>query len=104
MRKLRITQQNCRKSKTVALGLINSVDPTDWDIVLLQEPYIYPNSHLTIASPRWNVIYPTASSNHAPPSSLILVNSNIRPSTIMQIPIPSPLIMAVTVQTEAETH
>ena len=58
---LRIKQQNCRKSKTTALGFITIADPTKWDVILIQEPYIYPNSTLTIALQYWNVIYPPSS-------------------------------------------
>ena len=47
---LRIKQQNCRKSKTTALGLINIANPAKWDVILIQEPYIYLNSTLTITS------------------------------------------------------
>ena len=99
-----ISQQNCRKSKNVTLGLINSLDPSDWDISLLQEPYIYPNSLLTIASPHWNIIYPTASPNHDPSSTLILINSSIIPSTVVQILIPLHLITAITIQMEEDAH
>ena len=97
MTQLQINQQNSRKSKTVALGLINSLNPLSWAIVLLQEPYTYPNSHLTIASHHWHIIYPTDPSNQTP-SSLILVNTNLDASAVMQIPIPSSLITAVAIK------
>ena len=93
---LRIKQQNCRKSKAVALSLISTVDPALWDMVLLQEPYIYPGSRLTAASPSWNVIYPmyNPDETHAP-SSIILLNANISSQYFHQIPIQSHLVMAV---------
>ncbi|KAG6858909.1 hypothetical protein C0991_001740, partial [Blastosporella zonata] len=38
--KLRIWQQNVRKSFTTQADLINSIRPEAWDIVALQEPYL----------------------------------------------------------------
>ena len=57
-------QQNCRVSKDIALTLINDVDPAKADLILLQEPYVYPNTKLTIASPKWHAIYPLGCPSH----------------------------------------
>jgi len=103
MPQLQINQQNCRKSKIVTLGLISNLYPAIWDIVLLQEPYTYPNSCLKIASPQWNVIYPADTINQAPPSSLILINANLTAGMIMQIHIPSNLIKAITIKPAMDT-
>ena len=94
---LRIKQQNCRKSKTAALSLINTVDPALWDIVLLQEPYIYPDSTLTAASHAWNVVYPPPmTEGPASPSSVILINSNLGSHCFQQVPLATNLVTAVT--------
>ena len=93
---LQIKQQNCRKSKAVALSLISTVDPSLWDVVLLQEPYIYPGSRLAAASPSWNVIYPMYSLDDAhAPGSIILLNANISSQYFHQIPIQLHLVTAV---------
>ena len=90
-------QQNCWVSKDIALTLINNVDPTNIDLILIQEPYIYPNTNLSIASPKWHAIYPLGRPTRArPPRSLILVSTNIDLSTIQQIPLPSDCVMAIT--------
>ena len=90
-------QQNCQVSKDITLTLINNIDPTKVDLILVQEPYIYPNTKLTIASPKWHAIYPLRCPTHArPPHSFILVSTNIDPSVIQQIPLPSDCIMAIT--------
>ena len=94
---LRIEQQNCRKSKTTALSLINMADPAKWDVILVQEPYISPNSTLTIASQYWNVVYlPSALGDPIPPSSLILINANLSSNHIQQVPLSTNLITAIT--------
>ena len=49
---IRTMQQNCRVSKDIALTLISDVDPAKVDLILVQEPYIYPNTKLSIASPK----------------------------------------------------
>ena len=51
-------QQNCWVSKDIALTLINNIDPAKVDLILFQEPYIYPNTKLSIVSPNWHAIYP----------------------------------------------
>jgi len=86
--------------KTVALGLINDLDLLAWDIVLLQEPYIYPNLQLTIASPDCHIVYPHTATDSPPlpPNLLILVNVDLGSSIVTQIPIPSNSIMAIVVQ------
>ena len=93
---LRIKQQNCRKSKRVALSLINTADPALWDVILIQEPYIHPESTLTTASHAWNVLYPSPQSGGpASPSSVILINANLGPHCFQQITIMSNSITAV---------
>jgi Endonuclease-reverse transcriptase len=97
--RLKIMQQNCRRSKEVTLSLINLTDPDEWDVILIQEPYIYPNSRLTPISNKWTPLYPLGTPEYAPsiPKSIILVNANIRSSATIQIPIYSDHITAVTI-------
>ena len=90
-------QQNCRVSKDIALTLINDIDPANVDLILIQEPYIYPNTNLSIASPKWCAIYPLGRPTCArPPHSLILVSTNIDLSVIQQIPLLSNCVTAIT--------
>src|SRR6266481_1831264 len=101
---LRIKQQNCRKSKSVALSLISTADPDLWDIILIQEPYIYPGSKLTTASPAWNVIYPASNLDDAhAPGSVILLNANTGSQCFCQIPLQSSLITAVSFHPDDDT-
>ena len=100
---IRMLQQNCRASKDISLSLINETNPTDFDIILIQEPYVYPNSHLSIASPKWRSYYPTQPpSDSGPPHSLLLVNTAIDPTAIKQIPVPSSLITAISLHPETQ--
>ena len=54
LQKLRIWQH---KSKTAQTYIINTTNPKDWDVLALQEPWIYSfgNSH---GSQYWRVVYP----------------------------------------------
>src|SRR3954469_12466136 len=56
-RQLRIWQQNCHKLLTNQLHVINSLSPEQFDLCLIQEPYIdfLGNTH---APNGWKVIYP----------------------------------------------
>ncbi|KIJ22827.1 hypothetical protein M422DRAFT_276688 [Sphaerobolus stellatus SS14] len=80
----------------ITLTLLNLTDPAKWDLILLQEPYIYPNSMLTIASARWFPLYPSCPPGQAP-RSLILVSSNLSSNTFEQSHIPSNTVTAISI-------
>ena len=72
---LRIWQQNLNKSDKAHYDLINSPVHKDWDLLLLQEPYIDSFGNMKAMS-RWHTIYPsTHLSNDAITRSVILVNA-----------------------------
>jgi len=84
-KRLRIWQHNLNKSEKAQFDLINSPIHENWDIVLLQEPYIdkYGN---TKAMSKWHTVYPTAhltdsSSNR----SVILVNTALDSNAWTQV-------------------
>ncbi|KAJ7436778.1 hypothetical protein B0H11DRAFT_1670573, partial [Mycena galericulata] len=78
--------QNCRRSKTVMNALLNSVDPANYDVICITEPYIYPGQRITTASPKWVVFYPGGT---ARPRSLIIVNKNVKSDSYQQVRIDS---------------
>jgi hypothetical protein len=100
--RLRIKQQNCKHSKTVTDTLISDTNPDDWDIILLQEPYIYPNTHITVTSPKWFTIYPRANPTN-PPKTATLISSKFPSNAFEQLSIPSELITAISLRLGAET-
>ena len=95
---LRIWQQNLNRSKIAQLEMLETADPNEWDILLLQEPYL-DKVELTRASTHWNVIYPPTKTadNHNTIRSVILLNTNIPlgSATCESIPIPSSDITAL---------
>lgn len=87
---LHITQQNWKHCISIAQTPINTLNPNDWDLVLLQEPYIYPNTHLTMASRNWVTMYPTPGNGDTNiPKSVILVSDRLNLESYQQITIPS---------------
>jgi len=84
-RQLRIWQQNLNKSLTSQLHLINTAHPNDWDVLILQEPWIGHTG--TRSSPYWRVIYPNThySDNAKTTHSLIFINTNIPTNSYTQI-------------------
>ena len=82
---LRILQQNLNKSLTAQLHLLNTAKPTEWDILLIQEPWIAFNG--TRATQKWRVLYPKIyfENNAKPLRSLILVNSDVPTNQYEQI-------------------
>src|SRR4051812_34293339 len=95
-RQLSIWQQNCRKSLDNQLHLINSLNPTDYDLCLIQEPYI---DHLnnTRAPPGWRTVYPPShlDPNRPPSRSVILISPRLATSAWMDLRIDSPDITAI---------
>src|SRR5882672_5195237 len=72
---LRIWQQNVNKSKTAQEDLINTDVHRNYDLILLQEPYLdgYGN---TRATRHWRVVYPSSRlSSSDIPQSVMLVNT-----------------------------
>ena len=101
---LQIKQQNCKNSKNVSLILMNTTDPKLWDIILIQEPYLYPDSKITITSPHWYPIYLLGDPNdNKPLSSLILVSTQLTSGLLQQIQIKSHLITAITLMLPSMT-
>jgi hypothetical protein len=100
---LRIWQQNLNRSKIAQLEMLETADPNEWDILLLQEPYL-DKVELTRASTHWNVIYPPTKTadNHNTIRSVILLNANIPlgSATCESIPIPSSDITALRLLTQ----
>ncbi|KAJ7049260.1 hypothetical protein C8F01DRAFT_921097, partial [Mycena amicta] len=56
------------------------------DIICITEPYIYPETRITTASPYWVVLYPGGTGR---PRSLILLNKNIKSDQYRQIAVDS---------------
>ena len=56
--KLRIWQQNINKSLLAQQDLINNIRPDDYELILIQEPYMDHNQK-TRASSHWRVVYPS---------------------------------------------
>jgi hypothetical protein len=87
---LRIWQQNLNKSLISQLHLLNTAHPNQWDILILQEPWI---GHLgTRGSHNWRILYPNTyfTDKSKSPRSLILINTNIPTNSYTQIQFDSP--------------
>ncbi|KIJ28472.1 hypothetical protein M422DRAFT_270247 [Sphaerobolus stellatus SS14] len=89
--------QNCKHSKIMHDTLISDTNPEEWDIILIQEPYIYPNTHLTIASTKWFPLYPPSHIVDKP-RVIILISNHISSNLFEQLQIPSNCLMAVSLR------
>lgn len=56
LKKLCIYQLNCNASNDCQLAMLNLLSPRDWDLIMIQEPYIAFND-VTRATPPWRVVY-----------------------------------------------
>jgi ribonuclease HI len=87
--RLQIWQQNLNKSRAAQEDLINSNIHSDYDIILLQEPYIDSLGN-TKATRNWRVIYPTSHlTDTSPPRAVILINKAIDTNQWEQLAIPN---------------
>jgi len=75
------------------LSLINLTDPNEWDILLIQEPYIYAEYMIAISTYRWFPLY--LPNTKKSPCSIIFISTNISSHNFEQIQIPSDLITAI---------
>ena len=85
--RLRIWQQNLKKSNKAQFDMINVLLHKEWDILLLQEPYIESFGNTKVTS-RWHVLY--LSSHLADGStcrSVILVNLLLDTNAWAQVPL-----------------
>ena len=86
--RLHIWQQNLNKSRVMQEDLINSEVYKQYDVLILQEPFIdsYGNMKATCD---WRVVYPTSSLSHSHViRSVILVRSSMDTNQWVQISIP----------------
>src|SRR6266481_9969488 len=85
-KRLRIWQQNLNKSDKAHFDLINSPLHQDWDLLLLQEPYIDTFGN-TKANSKWHTLYPSSHlTDEATDRSIILVNAALDTNVWAQVP------------------
>ena len=95
---VKIRQQNVNKLLTAQSDLLYWLNPTEYDMAALQEPYLYHN-HNSQANPHWYVIYPKE--HYLWPGktrSIILVNRQMATEAWLQVDFGSSNIMAIQVQ------
>ena len=96
---IRIWQQNLNTSHITQLTLTNTLPPSDWDIIALQEPAINKIGN-TRANTHWRVVYPTAKYTDGTRSRAVtLINSSISTNAWRQIDFPSADVVVVQLST-----
>lgn len=101
---LRIWQQNLNKSARAQHDLINDPYLADYDILVLQEPYLT-FLGLTSSTPNWRVVYPTPHGNDgvARSRSILLVNRRLSTDSWFPIPAKHPDVTAIGVRSPQAT-
>jgi hypothetical protein len=95
---IQICQQNTNKSLISQLDLLQTLRRSDYDICLIQEPYINFRGK-TRANRNWIVIYPDTHQQHPDNTrSVIPVNTNLSTDSWKQIHLEHPDIPAVELQ------
>ena len=93
-----IRQQNTNKSLLSQLDLLHSLKRSEYDLCLIQEPYIDFKGK-TRANQNWAVIYPTTHEKHPDHTrSVILINTNMLSDAWKQIHFDHPDITAIEIQ------
>ena len=97
-RPLQIRQQNVNKSLISQLDLLQSIKRDDYNICVIQEPYIDFRGK-TRANRQWSVIYPSTHQEHPDSTrSVILINANLVTDAWKQIHFQHPDITAIEIQ------
>ena len=95
LNQLCIYQLNCNASNDAQLIMLNSLNPNDWDIIALQEPYI-DFKGVTHATPPWYVVYP--SRHYTEPQdtrAVMLINKKLSTNSWESLQIDSSDITAI---------
>ena len=93
---LKIWQQNARKSLTVQLATLHSVEDK-YDVICIQEPY-FDFQSLSRATGVWTSVYPTGFSRATDgpvPRALTLIHTRISTNCWVQVPVDSLDVVAV---------
>ena len=93
---LHIWQQNSHKSKLAQQYILNTASPDDWDLIVIQEPWLDQFNNAR-GSAYWRVLYPSTHflDNSPRTRTIMLINTNIDTDVYAQIEIPSADILAV---------
>ena len=89
---------NCRKQPEVLKSLLNTTNPSEWDVLCLQETPASIAKLASFRSPSWHLILPPHDSTNddaQPTRSAIYLNRNITSTQHEQLRIPSPDITAI---------
>jgi hypothetical protein len=93
---IRIWQQNTRKSLTVQLATLHSVEDK-YDIICIQEPHLDFQA-MSRATSVWTSVYPTGFKHDkegTPPRALTLVHTRLSTNNWTQVPVNSLDIVAI---------
>jgi endonuclease/exonuclease/phosphatase family metal-dependent hydrolase len=102
-RTVQIRQQNTNKSMISQLDLLQSLRQDDYDICLIQEPYIDFRGK-TRANRNWIAVYLSTHNNHPDSTrSVILVNATLITDSWKQIHFDHPDITAIEIQGQFST-
>jgi hypothetical protein len=97
-RPLQIRQQNVNKLLVSQLDLLQSLKRDDYDVCVIQEPYINFRGK-TQANRLWSVIYPSMHQEHPDSTrSITLINANLLTDAWKQIHFQHPDITAIEIQ------
>ena len=94
--KLRIWQQNTRKSLCNTDYILNQANPKIFNMIFLQEPW-FDRLGKSRGTPNWCIIYPPTvyHKHHDPIRSLILINTNISTNSYSILDVQSHDITAI---------
>lgn len=81
------------------LSILHSAHPNDYELILLQEPYLDKEAY-TRANNRWRVVYPSGNEGNNRFRSIILVSTRIATSSLKQLEVDSSDVTAISIQTK----
>jgi hypothetical protein len=98
---LHIQSLNCHKSYSVLLSLLNSTDPSHYDILCIQEPPPNINRYTSFSPPQWDRLVPSLHTET--PNALMYINKTIPSSSYSQNTIQSSFITSITLTLDSHS-
>ncbi|KAJ6504542.1 hypothetical protein DFH09DRAFT_943705 [Mycena vulgaris] len=98
---LRVKSLNCKKKYDCLISLLNTVDPVEYNVLLIQEPPPNLNKFPSLSSPHWTCLTPTF--NTTSPDTLLYISKTIPSSAYRQNKIKSSYITSITFTLATDT-
>ena len=102
--RLQILQYNVAKKREIMDSILNDKDTQEYALLLLQEPCRTYKQTIPLLHHSWTALEPTHLTENPPRAAIYVNNKKIPPTSIEQISIPHPDVLAISLPTQPPFH